>query len=475
MTILPAFTKEFTAFVARNLKENPSSLRLKHHGKAENFDVEFAITQIECRQKTKRKLKSFIANENFIFPTQLAAEQASHEAVARYHASLVGEEASAAGLGSSLTEEGVSLLDLTAGLGIDVMSMASHCSHVTACELDEIKAEALIYNRDVLGLKNISVVTGDSTEWLSKNDQHFDLIFIDPARRGEDNARTYNFHDCQPDILKLQEILPSKTSRLLIKASPLLDITQTVKDIHNIRSIRAICVNGECKEVLIEATYPSTYLKSTPITESDTIRKTDNIIERDPTKAAEVIPESDAVKESKIIKEAIDLNDDGTIISKFTYSELLNGQRQDGVTCAQDGLASAKDGVTYAVEADITPGSYLYEPNAAVMKFAPWSELCQQFDGLKKIAPSSHLFVSKKHHPHFPGRILKIEKKIEKKDRKTLKNLPVNVAVRNYPLSAVELRKQLKVKEGSDLFIYGTRLSTPLLILARKILEKKEI
>lgn len=413
MNNLPAITKEFTAFVARNLKENPSTLRLRHYGKSENFDVDFAIVQIECRQKTKKKLKTFIAHDNFIFPTQLSAEQASNEAVARYHA--------------SLADEGSTLLDMTAGLGIDVMSMSRHCNQVTACELDELKAEALKHNCKVLGLHNISVVTGDSSELLLENENRFDIIFIDPARRGEDNARTYNFHDCQPDILKLQKILPAKTNRLLIKASPLLDISQTIKDINSVRSIRAICVHGECKEVLVEAIYSPTHR---------------NV---------------EAMMESGIIKEAIDLNEDGSIISRFSYSEYSNQNGQ------------AEEETNYAMEGDIKPESYLYEPNAAIMKFAPWNELCRRFEGMKKLAPSSHLFASKKQHVDFPGRILKIERIIEKKDRKTLKNLPVNVTVRNYPLSAVELRKQLKVKEGSDLFIYGTRISAPLLILAKRV------
>ncbi len=473
MNTLPTLTKEFTTFVKRNLKENPSSLRLKHHGKAENFDVDFAITQIECRQKTKKKLKSFIANDGFIFPTQLAAEQASHEAVARYHASLIGKDDSLAcvGLsspfeGTSPTEKGVSLLDMTAGLGIDVMSMSRCCDHTTACELDEIKAEALIHNCEVLGLKNVEIITGDSSEWVEKSEKYFDLIFIDPARRNEDNARTYNFHDCQPDILKLQEILPSKTSRLLIKASPLLDISQTIKDIHGVKSIRAICVNGECKEVLVEAIYSQKKQNWSANEE----KNTDSDLQAGP------LANENKVRGHYIIKEAIDLDDEGNLISFFKYStpyqiEQVQQQSEKNTESEnrdENAIRHLSAGVIYAEEADIKPGSYLYEPNAAVMKFASWSELCQRFDGLKKLAPSSHLFVSEKHYAVFPGRILKIERKIEKKDRKTLKNLPVNVAVRNYPLSAVELRKQLKVKEGSDSFIYGTRLSTPLLILAKR-------
>ncbi|MDE6769972.1 MAG: RsmD family RNA methyltransferase, partial [Muribaculaceae bacterium] len=271
MTSLSSISDELLMFIKRNIKENPASLRLKYHGKINNFDLDFALTQIESRQKTKKKLPHFINNSCFIFPTTLSAEQASHEAVAAYHASLI--------------EKNSDLLDMTAGLGIDVMTMAQKCSHATACELDETKAQTLRHNCKVLGLDNITVVAADSIEWISETDKHFDVIFIDPARRGEDNARTYNFHDCQPDIMNLQAMLSSKTSCLLIKASPLLDVAQTLKDISHVRAIRAICVNGECKEILVEALY---------------------------TASASPLPDS-------VLKEAIDLKDDGSLISKFSF------------------------------------------------------------------------------------------------------------------------------------------------------------
>ncbi|MDE6336085.1 MAG: RsmD family RNA methyltransferase, partial [Muribaculaceae bacterium] len=298
MTPLPPISDELLMFIKCHIKENTASLRLKYHGKSSNFDLDFALTQIESRQKTKKKLLRFINNQCFIFPTTLSAEQASHEAVAAYHATLI--------------EKNSELLDMTAGLGIDVMTMAQQCSHAIACELDEIKAQALQHNSEVLKLDNISIMSGDSTEWISKTDKHFDVIFIDPARRSEDNARTYNFHDCQPDIMKLQGLLSSKTSRLLIKASPLLDVAQTLKDISNVRAIRAICVNGECKEILVEALY---------------------------TASAPSLSES-------VLKEAIDLKEDGTLISKFSF--------YDGSETEADSSTPAPvNCIPYALETDI--------------------------------------------------------------------------------------------------------------------------
>ncbi len=407
MTTIPSINNDFFDFINKHKADDVSSLILKHRNKETDIDIEFAAVQIKGRQKNSKKLKRFVDYDRFIIPTLLSAEQSSHQAVASYHASLLSHS--------------TTLLDMTAGLGIDVMTMSEKCSDVTAIEIDPLKAAFLTYNFRLLGISNVSVINTDSVEWVKNIDKIFDCIFIDPARRGEDNKRTYNFHDCAPDIISIQPLLIQKCHRLFIKASPLLDITQTLHEISNVSAIRAICVEGECKEILIESV----------------TRKADAV---------------DLQDDPPILKEAIDLDNNGKIISIFSYID--------------SGVESISD---YCEESDIKTGHYLYEPNAAVMKLSPWKELNLKYKDLKKIAPSSHLFISDKLYDDFPGRKLRIEKLIEKKDRKNLKGLPVNVAVRNYPMSAEDLRKQLGVKEGRNHFIYGTRLKKPVLILADKI------
>ncbi len=422
---LPTLSPEFFDFIASHINGDPIKLRLSLHDKATNFDVDFALTQIESRKKCSRKLKNFIQNKKFLFPSTLSAEQASHQAVAQFHASLLSD---------------CTLLDMTAGLGIDAMTMAENASEAVAIELDPLKAATLKYDSELLGKRNLEVINADSVDWLEKSDRRFDIIFIDPARRKEDNSRAYNFHDCLPDIIALQDSLLNRSKHLIIKASPLLDVTQTLKDIRNVTAIRALCVQGECKEILVEASRhdnTSANLSLTPI-----------------------------------LYEAIDLNEAGAIISRFSYSS----QPESPAPAPETEPSYASETLpSYASESDLSNGSYLYEPNAAVMKLAPWKELSTKFPSLKKLAPSSHLFTSPELYPEFPGRVLRIERVIEKKDRKSLKGLPVNVAVRNYPLSVAELRKTLKVKEGKDHFLYGTTLSKPILILAERVLSTERV
>lgn len=401
-------SQELFDFIKENAGSDPVKLRLKGYGKKYDFDYEFGVIQIACRNKHKKKLGKFMSNERFLFPSELSAEQATNEVVAQFHADIVGKCDS--------------LLDMTAGLGMDVLTFSGRCKEVIACELDELKAEILRFNCETLRINNISVKNTDSIKWLEENNRRFDVIYIDPARRNAENARVYNFHDCQPDIIKFQELLSERCRRLFIKASPLLDINQTLKDINNIVALRVVCVSGECKEVLVE-----------------------------------VSSEFDGT----ILFEAVDLSNQGKIVSRYSFREpcdnvLENQERKTDI-------------IVYAEKGDIIPGSYLYEPNAAIMKLAPWKQLADKYKGLKKFDISSHLFVSQYIYEDFPGRILSIEKLIDKKERKTLKDLPLNVVVRNYPLSAVQLRKELKVKEGSDGFIYGSRIKDPVLILAKRL------
>lgn len=395
------YNEKCGAFIQMHLNDDPKSLLLKYHGRDLGFDINFAVLQIESRRKTSHKLSPFLENPDFLFPTSLSAEQASNSAIATFHASLISS--------------GSTLLDMTAGLGIDAMTSARNASAVTAIEMDKLKSEVLKHNVAVMGLGNFSVINSDSVEWLRNSCASFDTIFIDPARRDSSNSRLYGLGACQPDVISIQQLLKSRCRQLLIKGSPLLDITQTLYDMKDVTSIRAICVAGECKEVLIE------------------------------------IGECDG----KVLKEAIDLNEDGSIRTRFSYSISLdkNDTHKDILYAQEDGLKS---------------GMFLYEPNAALMKLAPWTELQNRYPNLIKLSPSSHLFISETRHDDFPGRVLIVEGIISNKDKKRLKGERLNVVVRNYPMTAPDLRKKLGLLEGKDRFLYGSRISNPVLILASK-------
>lgn len=390
---------DISTFIKENADRKPNELRLKYHGKDLGFDLAYAITQIESRGKFRHKLPAFTA-AGLVFPDSLAGEQATHEGVARWHANMAGVCGN--------------VIDLTAGLGMDTFALADKALHVTACEKDSLRARALEANTKALGLEDkVAVAEGDCMDTLRGGEDRFDLAFIDPARRDGNNSRVYNLRDCTPDVTELLPEIMAKCSRLLIKASPMLDVSQTARDIPGLTALYAVSVKGECKEVL-----------------------------------AEVGPSSTAIR-----YEAVDLTPEGEGISCFGYN-------------ADDAGAD----VVYAEASDIVPGAWLYEPNASVMKLGCWHQMQSRWPGLRKLDKSSHLFVSDALIPDFPGRGLRITGVPTGRGVKRLKGTRANVVSRNHPLGADALRRQLGVAEGDTTFIYGTRMaSKPVLIVAERV------
>lgn len=397
---------DFKQFIAKYSAADPTELRLKAHKFSYDFDVDLAITQIECRKKSNNKLSEIISNPDFLFPDSVSSQQASHQAVAWFHSSLI-----------DVNSEKI-LLDMTAGLGIDSFYFARNPIEITAVELNPLKHSILNKNISTLQIKNIKTVLGDSLEFLKSDSPDFDIIFVDPARRDENNKRLYNLRDCSPDVFTNQDLLLKKSKRILIKASPLLDISQTIKDFPNIKSIRSVGVKGECKEVLIELIkdYSSSHIQV----------------------------------------EAIDLDEKDEILNRFTIPDF-------------NPSISGKIKPAIASLSDLSPGVFILEPSAMIMKIAPWNEICQRFNS-KKLGNSSNIFISDSYPENFPGRVTKFEKIIKKSDRKTLCGLPATVVSRNYPISASQLRESFKLKEGDNNFIYATRIGEkPVLLFSQNL------
>lgn len=382
--------EELFEFIEKYRSSDPASVLFSFHGKELPFSLPFAITQLEARKKTHTKIPSFLVNDKFLFPDALAAEQATDERVARFHASLVGT--------------GKRILDLTAGLGIDSMAMAQNGNDVTVCEIVPDKAQMLVHNSKVLHLPSFKVYNLACEEFLESNQDNYDIVYIDPARRDADNRRTYSLEDCVPDVLKLLPQILEKAPIVMIKVSPVLDITKLINDVPQLEMIFAVCVKGECKELLLQISKDSTF-KGYRVVDLD-----DNGIMTDIKFSAEEFQEID-----------------GKIVNENEASE------------------------------ETLEGKYLYEPNAGVMKLPKKSVLSNKFDGLAQVSRNTPLFISDRHYSDFPGRVLRIEKVISKSEFKQLKGERYNVVSRNYPIGADELRKKLKVKEGKDKFIYAFR------------------
>lgn len=220
--------------IADNINENADRLRLKYHG---NLLMQQAITQIDCRRRCATKLPEALSHSDFMFPSTIAAEQCTSEVIARFHASLIAE--------------GETVVDMTCGLGIDTFAIARRAAAVTAIEIDEAKAECAVHNARVMGLDNVSIVDGDSVAWLNDFTGHVDTIFVDPARRDSMGKRVFGLADCLPDVTALLPRLRQVCDKVIVKASPMLDIKHTIHSLDGaVTHCYVIGTTTECKELV---------------------------------------------------------------------------------------------------------------------------------------------------------------------------------------------------------------------------------
>lgn len=409
-----SLSENFYDFIQNHENFDPTSLILSLKNKNCDFPITFAADQIALRRKNKRKLPFFLKHKKFIFPDKSVGEQSSNQAVAAYHASLIGNDKS--------------VLDLTAGLGIDALTIAAVGNEVIAVEMNEDRAAALIHNSKILGISLKNVINDDSIKLLNSGifNSRFDYIFVDPARRDSENNRKFLLSDSLPDIISNFPLISGSAHKIMVKASPLMDIRGAATELPGIAEIHIVCFKGECKEVLL--------ISSPEEAHTDVSIK--------------VIDITNTPDETDIL---------GHII-KSTFQTSLNqlGNKEAPIASAHE----------------IIPNNYLYDPNAGLHKLNAAEEICRKYCNLKKVGANTDLYISTELHKDFPGRIFQIQEIPDKKRIKSLKGESYDVAVRNYPISADSLRKRLGVKPCDNNFIFGfTALNHPMLALCQKVVE----
>ena len=227
------FSPADQAFIQQHLATDPAQLLLKY-----GRDKQPLIAQIEARQKAKHKLPSWVAQPNVVFPVGLSVEQSSSEATAHYKANLL---------------LGKLLIDLTGGMGVDTSFFAKRFERVIYVEQNEQLVAQARHNFAVLGLENITCVGGNSIDFLRQFSQKADCIYADPARRAsqESNARrVHALADCEPDVLKCLPLLLEKAERVLLKTSPLLDISHVLHELKTVEAVHVVALENEVKELL---------------------------------------------------------------------------------------------------------------------------------------------------------------------------------------------------------------------------------
>ena len=375
-------SSEIQQFINDHLHDDPTKLLLKYK---ELNGIAFTeiIEQIEAKVRCKKKLPTWFSAEGIYYPNKLNIEQTSSERTAQYKASLV---------------QGKSCVDCTGGFGVDCFYFAKQFEKVTHCELSSKLSEIVAHNYEVLDVKNIQTISADGIEFLQKTQETYDFLYIDPSRRNDRKGKVFLLEDCLPDVVSHQELLLEKASTVMIKTSPLLDITNGLRALQHVKEIHVVAVQNEVKELLW-------------------------ILEKNANPREVSIHTVNLTTQTE---------------EKFNFS-----------------LLEEKE-ATIAYE---LPQKYLYEPNAAIMKAGAFLSIAQAYD-LKKLHPHSHLYTSNM-LLSFPGRrfeILQLLPYHKKTLKKELNLKKVNITTRNFPESVAMIRKKFSLGDGGDNFLFFTIL-----------------
>lgn len=231
-------------FVKEHRQEDVRTLALKA-GRNSDIDLPWALDQIQGWQMARRKLPSWSAIDGIIYPPHLSMEQCSSELTARYKSGIV----------VSLPEGShETLVDLTGGFGVDFAFMASVCQRAIYVERQEHLCTAASHNFELLGLSHATVINKDAESVLDEltTDPASTLLYLDPARRDSNSARTYAIADCTPNVQELLPKLFKAAHHILIKLSPMLDWHKAVSDLGNrVAEVHIVSVANECKELLM--------------------------------------------------------------------------------------------------------------------------------------------------------------------------------------------------------------------------------
>jgi len=430
-----------------------------------------AVNTIEGRRRLRKKLPEWVACTGLVYPSSLCAEQCSSSDTARYKASIVqrifneyvgtvasmvGDPCRTTGSATEGTEsvpdknspttrnQSVTELaevtipsrgkvaDLTGGLGVDSWAFSEVAEEVLYNEMNPALAAAARHNFKALGVTNIFIKNSEATSDSLKDifgDFRPDVIFLDPARRDSAGKKVFLLEDCSPDVLKILPELFGISRFVLLKLSPMADITMAVERLDRtyeeylekasgkgwngqwVREVHVVASGGECKELLI----------------------------------------------------------------------LLDGEWNEGysLTCREDGktLTFKPEEITKAKAGypDSTFARIIFEPGKSLTKAGVSNAICERF-GLVKLARFTHLYTiseplsdSESEQRTAPlkdfGKVFYV-KEILPLNKSSMKDVGKRyphseVSAKNIPMSSDELRTRLKVKSGDDAHIFGVRIETP--------------
>ncbi len=336
------------------------------------------LQQIEGRRRIEKKLPAWYKLPGVLYPPKLNLEQTSSESTAKYKASLISGE---------------TLADLTGGFGVDSYYFSKNHKTVHHFEINESLSKIAVHNFKKLTANNIVCIPKNGLEFI-KNEK-YNNIYIDPSRRHNTKGKIFYLKDCEPNILENLEYLLDRCEILLLKTSPMLDISLGIEELKYVNEVHIIAVENDVKELVW-------------------------VLKRH--------------------------NNDPIQLKTINFAK--NGPETFDF-CRNDPAS-----VTYSV-----PKQFLYEPNTAILKSGAFGLLSDTYavDKLHKnthLYTNEEL----QKFPGRRFQIENTVPYSKKEIRKALSFDKANITVRNFPESVAKLRKYWKIKEGGDVYLFFTTI-----------------
>ncbi|WP_439130974.1 class I SAM-dependent methyltransferase [Polaribacter sp.] len=378
-------------FITDNLNTEITKLILKG-SPFSNISIQELANQIVAKQKSEKKLSTWFTTKNIYYPPKLSIEQTSSEITAKYKSSLVS---------------GDYIIDITGGFGVDCYHFSKQFKQVTHCEINKELSTIVNHNYQQLNVDNIKTIAGNGFDYLKQTQKNFDCIYIDPSRRNDVKGKVFLLKDCQPYVPPKIDFFFTKANYILIKVSPILDISNTINDLKNVKEIHIVALNNEVKELLF-------------------------------------LLEKEYNEEVKI--KTINFQKQTTQKFEFNLKEKVESN--------------------YSI-----PLTYLYEPNVAILKSGGFHQISKQLN-VFKLHQHSHLYTSEE-IINFPGRAFKILETIpydKKRLKRLLPNKKANVTVRNFSKTVAQFRKETKINDGGEIYIFLTTnaINKQIVVLCKK-------
>lgn len=403
---------KLTAFVQEHIGDDLTRLILDRK-KWPDIDMDLAVSCIQSRRKLKGKVQEWFSNPDLIFPVGLSAEQCSSSATGIYKSEIASRIAEG---------KAFRLADLTGGLGVDSWYFSKKAEQVWYHEMQEKLCIAAEHNFQSLNAENIivrNVISTPETIDGILSEARPDIVYMDPARRGEGGKKVFLIEECTPDVLTLKEQIFRHCRHILLKLSPMADITMACSRLGGkCREVHIVATGGECKELLIWM-------------------------------------DREWAEEYTIT--AVELPSGYPDMDPATFS--FSGSEEKIATAS----TRPRNDVMLSSRAE-SRDLFLFEPGKALMKAGCFNLIANHF-GLMKLGVSTHYYVTESAakadelKPY--GKVYMIISVLPL-DKRSIKAAGAaypraEVTARNIPMDTETLRKKLGVTSGDDAHIFGLK------------------